>query len=137
MDDNAGNNEKAQVEHWVCGYCNCITFELIKGAQPVCANCGVTAGHEESGWMMDEAKKSKTKPEDTIMSVGGNDVADLAKARMQRRIKEDGLALAVLAFSSGEVSCWSAAETKEQYEWAKSRIQIAESLLSVSQRWDE
>ena len=137
MDETANDNKKAVIERWVCGYCDCVTFELLKGLRPVCANCGMSAGHVESGWMMDEDKRSKAKPEDTNSTIIGNGAIPFAKERMQRRIKEDGACLVIVAFLSGEVSCWSQAETKEQYEWAKSRIRIAESMLDVQNKGDE
>ena len=136
MDDNKqdqGAEAQAMVTRWVCD-CGCTTFELIKGEAPICANCYMPVTPADGGWLSIEGTDVTVKAEDTFRSIGGSEPVSFVKERLRRRIKDDDAAMVIVGFASGEVSCWTEAETKEQIEWAASRLLVAEGLLDAMKR---
>lgn len=122
-----GKKEPSPPKIWVC-LCGCSTFELLSTAEVRCPVCLLTSPAPDGGWTPDpEAADWQGKDENDapIRDISGNGSIEFARHMLLNHAK-DPEACAIIVFKlSGSVHAWSMAETQEQLEWLRQKLDIA------------
>ncbi|MEL6310896.1 MAG: hypothetical protein AAFQ17_00790 [Pseudomonadota bacterium] len=116
---------------WVCG-CGCSTFELLEDGSARCALCAAPVEpHPKGAWwtVPDNAEEASEPPQKDIQ---GNGSVEFARRRLQQLAQDDDAVMLMVVRSDSSVSLWADAETNEQIEWSRRRLEDADGLLA---RW--
>lgn len=127
MTDNVIKLTEEPKRIWVCD-CGCSTFTLVDGGNVECAMCESDGHGKTSGWFTPR-HGSETSNDKPVKDIAGNGSIDFARRRLAQIAQDDGNALLIAAHEGGSVSSWSRAETQEQLDWVRDKVETALSLI--------
>lgn len=118
---------------WVCG-CGCSSFNIREDGEAECCVCSQLADADGQGWY-DRTKDAHQRSDDLdgpIDDVSGNGSMEFVRRRVEQLASDKTAVLLVVAREDGSVSTWSIAETEDQVEWVREKLEAATNLVRTN-----